>query len=734
MFTTTLDTRITQPSFTKVRNAFDKRDYQDTIEKATITLEQIQKSQLIVMLDRRSYAFGMKGKYDMAIKDAKTMIEYGGLSMMSHGYLRLGNLLESQGKYGAAIQLYQEALEKLSTPDNDYCGYKQLMQAKITAEKKNNQRFDIISALPYELCDEIIGYLTEKEKATVLLDVSPIWHRQISNCQKTWAEISNNHNEDNGEIMVARAIPYIAEYIKNLTLKTNDKKAMSRYINHMEDGRFKSLQSLEITDEAIFYLIDTANSTLSLKKSFWIMQNTLTKLRINYNYEYSTLKLSDILYNCHHLKILEVISMDSFTDFLGDLECLQEAHLSLVDITLGLEPVSGESIRQLTKWCPNIRRLILEGATSCTVDVVCNCFPNLEIFGYNPGRIIPELGALNRAYDRGERTVNEQEQGLRGIFTRYIGYGVPEELFIPLLEKNQKTLERLYINMSKTKEQKLRNGMPSPAPDPSLARIRARYQCLKFDRLESLVCESDAKGVYESIFLKSSGSSLKRFCSVFSPKISTIADILITRPPFHHLKFSRIEYFGNEDARRQQDAYSMIRLFKSYAAISLPGSENRFEKFRCEYNNFISDAVLDVLAEIKTLKDIYIDNDCNISNQGLKNFLYKLNENDIKVTKLGLAGFISEVDDDLLVEIVRNLKSLEALYLCRLRNITANGIKNLVDNAKGLRYLNITFCYNINRSKDDVISYVKKNSTKVKNLRMFPYAYDECYEEFEVDI
>ena len=181
--TTTINTAIPSSSFEKVKDAYDHGDNDEIIRHATSTITQIEQLVLLSILVHRAQALSMKSKFGAAAQDAETIIKYG--PTLPQGYLCFGKLLSIQGKQIRALLVYQEGLEKVPTNDP---AYRQLLQAKKIADEKNNKRFDLVSALPLEVKDEIISLLSEEERAE-LFDVSTTWSRRLENCQKAWKYI-----------------------------------------------------------------------------------------------------------------------------------------------------------------------------------------------------------------------------------------------------------------------------------------------------------------------------------------------------------------------------------------------------------------------------------------------------------------------------------------------------------------------------------------------------------------
>ena len=141
---------------------------------------------------------------------------------------------------------------------------------------------------------------------------------------------------------------------------------------------------------------------------------------------------------------------------------------------------------------------------------------------------------------------------------------------------------------------------------------------------------------------------------------------------------------------------------------------------------FVTDKVLNALAEIKTLKVLSfkdIDTDNKITTQGFKSFLNKLGQN-AKITVLKLNNtneVINKHDaDDILRFIGKNMAWLDTLHLEHLNYITYQGVNDMVDamKEKRLRYLNISECVETDGFEEIVEFHIKEYHPPV-NLKIF---------------
>ncbi|KAI7852231.1 hypothetical protein BDC45DRAFT_558791 [Circinella umbellata] len=678
--TTTINTAIPSSSFEKVKDAYDHGDNDEIIRHATSTITQIEQLVLLSILVHRAQALSMKSKFGAAAKDAETIIKYG--PTLPQGYLCFGKLLTIQGKQIRALLVYQEGLEKVPTNDP---AYGQLLQAKKIADEKNNKRFDLVSALPLEVKDEIISLLLEEERAE-LFDVSTTWSRRLENCQKAWKYIYNKHD-------------------------------------HRID------------------LIFSGNSVISLMTGFWKTRYTLTKIDLLFSRGGSPITITDILFHLPYLETLALDTPDPLADILGDLESIQEPHCSLIDLTLDTELTSADALKTLTQWCPYVKRLRLEYAPSAALDIVNDYFPNVEMLGYNNGYELPKSHkVLNQDYNNSEPIIpiismnnmyTKQKQGrLRAFYSVTGGLGVPGEEFLRILQKNQKTLEIIHANMRMAEHEIMDGELHDNFRSDYL--IEAGSVILNLDRLKKIMFWPDIDGVYERLFCRMIKPSLKYFNLTGTSDLPAVVDMLInSQQLFETLGLAKI-FITDNDQENAIATQCLVRLFNEYAARSLPGpnTTKKLTHFMFECCYFISDDVLNALANIRTIKGLSFKGYTGITPQGLKNFFIKLNNQNVQITELRLAEMKGSVDNETLLNIISTMKELEALYLGNIHGLTENDIKELINNAKKLDSLTIKRCH---VDSEEIITFVNNTSRKFKYLNISEYESDNDILTFDFD-
>ncbi|KAG2216252.1 hypothetical protein INT45_010118 [Circinella minor] len=709
--TTIINTAIPIPSFENVKNAYDHREYDEIIRQTTDTIAHIEQMELLWLLERRAYALSMKSKFLAAEHDAETMIEYA--PSLPQGYLCFGKLLSMQGKQKRASKVYQEGLEKVATND---LAYGQLLQAKKRVDEKSNYHFDLVSALPIEIMDEIVSLLSEAERSD-LFHVSTTWSQGLENCQKAWKYIYNDHPSDD-DIAVSRILPKIAKRISHLVITAIEKKVWLKYLEHLEKGHFRNLKSLGLT-------------VMPLMNGFWNKRHTLTEIALRFYEGRSRITITDILFYLPYLETLILEVQEPLANVLGELEALQEPHRSLIDLSLDTSSTSGDALKSLTRWCPYVRRLSLWKTESNALDIVTDYFPNVEMLMYNyssePLLTLHEV--LNQEYNNNEPIIpiinmnnmyTKQEQGkLRAFYSNVQWQSVSGNAFFRLLQKNQKTLEIIHADLSLTGQEDIVTELDNVFPDYV---TKAASAVLNFDRLKKITLWPDRYGAYELLFWRTTGPSLKYFKSFKTHDLPALVDALISsKQLLETLGFAEV-YNRLDDQEDTLDIQSWVRLFNEYATTSLPGT-NTTKKLRNvmfdECFN-MSDDILDVLANIKTIKGLGFRGTCRITRQGFKNFFIKLNKQNVQITKLLLEKIQCRfgepvLDRDTLLYIISTMEELEVLHLNYIDWLTCDDIEELVHTAKKLNTL-VVKGYDIHSEK--IISSINKSGRKLKYVNV----------------
>ncbi|KAG2222691.1 hypothetical protein INT45_013505 [Circinella minor] len=715
-------------SFENVKNAYDHGDNDEIIRQATSIIEHIEQLELLSLLEHRAHALSMKSKFETAAQDTETMIEYA--PTLPQGYLCFGKLLTMQGKHARASIVYQEGLEKVSTNDP---AYGQLLQAKKMADEKKDHCFDLVSALPLELKDAIVILLSEKERAN-LFDVSTTWSRWLENCPEAWKYI---YNED---VAVSHVLPKVAKYIKHLVFTEMTEEIWLKYLEHLENGDFRNLESLQVP-EIEDYDVFSTNSLMSLMNGFWKTRFTLTKIDLTFPVYESPITITDILFYLPYLETL-ILSTDKIhlANMLGDLERLQEPHRSLVDLTLDTSYTTAAALKPLAKFCPYVRRLRLEYATYRVLDFVSDYFPNVEMLAYNFGYTLPESHkVLNQDYNNNEPIIpttsvnnmyiKQKEGRLRAFYSSCGWKGVSGAGLFRLLQKNQKTLEIVYADMGRGNEREIEEDPRYYNPPEYL--IEAASTVLNVDRLETIMFRSDEDGLHEPLCYRMVRSSLKYFKLVETYDLPAVVDMLISsQPSLETLGFKDV-YIKDNDQETTIATQCMVQLLNRYAVTSLQGSNTttNLRNVMLENCKFISDDILDALANIRTIRGLSFGDYSNITLQGFKNFFIKLKKQNVRITKLKFERMKDVVDTKTLLDIINTMEGLERLHLTCICELTERDIIKVIDNAKKLNTLIVENCWLYFK---EIMPYVNKHNRKFKYLKLIDY-HESDIDIFNID-
>ncbi|KAG2215470.1 hypothetical protein INT45_012791 [Circinella minor] len=378
--------------------------------------------------------------------------------------------------------------------------------------------------------------------------------------------------------------------------------------------------------------------------------------------------------------------------FIGEMENLAGPYNTLIDVELTTSCTTGQMLKPLLQYCPKIRRLCLEGCTLDVVDAVDELYnDNLEIFAYNPGYEVTSLEEKDEEFYDGPR-------GLREIYTPNGGDGAQTDSFLRLLRKNQKSLQTVYANTQMPEEQEA-HGEPYPNFIPV-------YEEWYFERLQYLTYWPGAHNVVESMFLQSIKScvatSLRMFSAVDKPNIPMIVNTLIKSLPVEILSFSHARF---DDGNEYQRSSAIVQLFKYYAELS--PSEKTLKEIWFNYCDFVTDDVLDILTEIKTITRVNFTGKCTVPSDG--SFLIFLQKMGHHLTEVMFAD-INHIGDDVL-NVLCKMEHLKTVTLELITEITEEGIKHLADNTRGLCSLNMEECIELS---DDSVSYINE---RVKNVK-----------------
>ena len=439
-----------------------------------------------------------------------------------------------------------------------------------------------------------------------------------------------------------------------------------------------------------------------MNSAFGGIRHTLTKLDFTFvKCDFPLIYLADILMQCTRLETFVFNAMDDLQLFLGDFDILETTHNALIDMDITTTSTTGEAIQPLLRQCPKLRRLLVKNCTSDVLDMVHDHCPNLEIFGYEAQS--PDVPQLKEKLQQEEKQNKcNNEPGLREIYSRDGGYGVPAEGFMKLIRKNAKTLQVVFANFSMTEEQE---NNDEPHQDALPSEYGEKFQ---FERLEKLTYWPDMYDYVEPLLLHAIKScpSLKTFNPAGSTNIPKFIDTLVARLP---ATVERLE-IANVDSEDDDSGKDMVRLFKAYYD-KMPIADTKLRNVRFHYSNVITDDVLDVLSGFETLEALQLLGLTKVSTKGITNFLQKIAEGP-HITELRLDDMY--VVDDAILHLLSKMEYLESLHLEDLSRITNEGLTYVVNNVKGLRKLKIKDCVRI--CDNDELRTNVKNNTKIEEL------------------
>ncbi|KAI8150411.1 hypothetical protein BJV82DRAFT_587086, partial [Fennellomyces sp. T-0311] len=573
-----LDTDSAKHAFSKVGIAIDERDYRRAIEFASTTLVKIQESLVMTVLEHRAYALGMEGKFDLAVKDAQDMISYKPTSAV--GYLRLGDLYRIQGKQLCAIDTYTKGLQSVSENNPNY---PQLVEDNELATKQSNSRVDFIAKLPIEIVDDIVALLPDGSKSTSL-GVSSIWRNKIFECSNTWKTLTTGDGADNH---LTSIITHIASHVEDLTINTTDRQVFFRYLIGINAGSFSKIRSLNLGANITKY-IDT-EVVMPVSSIFWRIGGTLTSLILHLNQHMAMVTLAALLSSCSNLTTLEYSTLSNLSRMIGEVALLNP-HNALVDMDVKAKYITGQDVQKILPHCPKVRRLLLNGCTVTVLDVVDTACQSLVTFGYNAQNdTIPRLD------------VSDTARSVPGICHLYTSDGrkvIAASRILPLIHRNMHSLETLHINIT---------------AGASESHLKRAYADLKLENLKSLTFWGCGNGIVESLILRSirSCTKLTHLGAISLKDIRGLTGTLVTLP--------QLEFFNMTNCKDIVGETGLIHLFDKYTRNSQSKRRLRAVWLRGSIS-ILSDNVLDVLADITTLEEIWFCRLQSVTTDGVESF------------------------------------------------------------------------------------------------------------------
>lgn len=211
----------------------------DKIVAATDIIQQTM-LQLYHALHDRAKLLANSAQFDAALRDASAMIHM--QPTVGLGYLCQGDVYCLQGRYAAALPVYDNGLQAVSSSDPYY---KDLLQQRMSAMRINNKRIDFVGQLPVDI---ISTYLIPRIMP-VLLSTGCCPYLHVS---RTWQQRLSQHAEDlsfevdyqadsfkNGHKQLMRFAPYVKSLDGTITKQ-------KRLVDLLSRAHFSSLNKLKL--------------------------------------------------------------------------------------------------------------------------------------------------------------------------------------------------------------------------------------------------------------------------------------------------------------------------------------------------------------------------------------------------------------------------------------------------------------------------------------------------------
>ncbi|KAI8142771.1 hypothetical protein BJV82DRAFT_579351 [Fennellomyces sp. T-0311] len=138
---------------------------------------------IINLLHDRSRALAFTCNFEEAENESRQIIARA--PQLAVGYLSLGDNLQAQGKYAAAIRIYETGLTNAISESDSYA---QLEKAKAMSVVKDAYRFDIITSATIEIAYNIFSMLDQTTRC-ICLNVCQKWRGILFSSPKAWHRV-----------------------------------------------------------------------------------------------------------------------------------------------------------------------------------------------------------------------------------------------------------------------------------------------------------------------------------------------------------------------------------------------------------------------------------------------------------------------------------------------------------------------------------------------------------------
>ncbi|KAM0135901.1 hypothetical protein ACHAQE_005854 [Botrytis cinerea] len=167
----------------KGRHRYQKKNYQGALAAFAEAVKISTGYLLLTALDHRSATYEKLGQLQLALKDAKEMLEL--KPELSKGYLRCGKVLQLKGERQLALKIYERGLRKVKVDTDKDRLILQAMFNKLQKSLAPSKTLDPLSYLPFELAEMIAQQLSIRDRM-ICLGVSKSWKRVLESSHKLW--------------------------------------------------------------------------------------------------------------------------------------------------------------------------------------------------------------------------------------------------------------------------------------------------------------------------------------------------------------------------------------------------------------------------------------------------------------------------------------------------------------------------------------------------------------------
>ncbi|KAF2839404.1 hypothetical protein M501DRAFT_1057677 [Patellaria atrata CBS 101060] len=322
------------------KSYYKRKEYQKAVDTFTEGL-RAPSATWLTLLDYRSAAYMKLEKNERALADGKEMIRVGNQDV--RGYLRAGKVLQKMEKFETALKVYEYGLRKVSTANTDY----QLLrgvQDKLTKQLSPPKAVDPLNALPAELVDMVLSYLSFKNIVNCLR-VSRTWNGYLGSIPSLWSNL---------DLSLPRK-PVKLQFIRKCITRSQGRLSTAVMSRIADGGTLntltkccKNLQTLELTDGGLVgqTLIEAMKhasnlTTLILGQRIHVSEDTLYQILKNcpslVHVEVQSLKGPlDVDFHMPNMQTIKLTSaapgrqsIDSFLDYMPNIRCLSLINWSL---------------------------------------------------------------------------------------------------------------------------------------------------------------------------------------------------------------------------------------------------------------------------------------------------------------------------------------------------------------------------------------------------------------------